>query len=134
MAVPRGRDQFLCQEDSKAPPVPEEATLAKLPLVLVLDWNRPFNRLASSGGGMLAATVVVLVLALRAFYLNVKVGRVALIRRSGRGLLHVELRRCVYLEQLPAYISQFPWGYPVSSDRFALEFYVDGFSPCDGAV
>ncbi|WP_454752490.1 hypothetical protein [Cupriavidus necator] len=26
------------------------------------------------------------------------------------------------------------WGYPVSSDRFALEFYVDGFPPCDGAV
>ena len=60
------------------------------------------------GGGMLAATVVVLVLVLRAFYLNVKVGRMALIRRSGHRLLHVELRRCVYMEQLPAYISQFP--------------------------
>ncbi|AOY91459.1 hypothetical protein BKK79_06230 [Cupriavidus sp. USMAA2-4] len=64
--------------------------------------------MALSGGGMLAATVVVLVLVLRAFYLNVKVGRMALIRRSGHRLLHVELRRCVYMEQLPAYISQFP--------------------------
>ncbi|QQX86289.1 hypothetical protein JJQ59_04785 [Cupriavidus necator] len=26
------------------------------------------------------------------------------------------------------------WGYPVSSDRSAFEFYVDGFSPCNGAV
>ncbi|AOZ02024.1 hypothetical protein BKK81_22055 [Cupriavidus sp. USMAHM13] len=57
---------------------------------------------------MLVATVIVLVLMLRAIYVGAKVGRVTLIRRSGRGLLHVELRRCVYMERLPAYISQFP--------------------------
>lgn len=57
---------------------------------------------------MLTVTIVVLILAIRAFYLNSKVGRVALIRSSGNWLLRVELRRGVYMEQLPAYISQFP--------------------------
>lgn len=57
---------------------------------------------------MLVATIVVLVLIIRAFYLNAKVGRVALIRSSGNWLLRAELRRSVYMEQIPAYVSQFP--------------------------
>ncbi len=44
------------------------------------------------------------------------------LRELGQEILHVEIG------------FRHSWGYPVSSDRFALEFYVDGFPPCDGAV